>query len=67
LIDDKVTQCQQIVTSVIDFAVNQQVDGFLAPNVFNLRVVYDGRALAYSPGRALPLAGGTGKTVSCPF
>ena len=42
----------------------QHLQNVVAPNVFNPRVVYDGRALAYSPGRVLPLAGGTGETVS---
>ena len=42
----------------------QHLQNVVAPNVFDPRVVYDGRALAYSPGRALPLAGGTGETVS---
>ncbi|KAF8811942.1 argonaute-like protein [Phlegmacium glaucopus] len=42
----------------------QHLQNVVAPNVFNPRVVYDGRALAYSPGRVLPLAGGTGETFS---
>jgi eukaryotic translation initiation factor 2C len=41
----------------------QHLQNVVAPNIFNPRVVYDGRALAYSPGRALHLAGGTGETV----
>ena len=45
----------------------QHLQNVVAPNLFNPRVVYDGRALAYSPGKALPLAGGTGETVSHPF
>jgi len=42
----------------------QHLQNVVAPNIFNPRIVYDGRALAYSPGRALPLAGGTGETFS---
>jgi eukaryotic translation initiation factor 2C len=42
----------------------QHLQNVVAPNIFNPRVVYDGRALAYSPGRALSLAGGTGETFS---
>jgi eukaryotic translation initiation factor 2C len=42
----------------------QHLQNVVAPNIFNPRVVYDGRALAYSPGRTLPLAGGTGETFS---
>jgi eukaryotic translation initiation factor 2C len=45
----------------------QHLQNTVAPRIFNPRVVYDGRALAYSPGRALPLAGGTGETVSSPL
>jgi hypothetical protein len=42
----------------------QHLQNVVAPNIFDPRIVYDGRALAYSPGRPLPLAGGTGETVS---
>lgn len=42
----------------------QHLQNVVAPNQFNPRVVYDGRALAYSPGKALPLAGGTGESFS---
>ena len=45
----------------------QHLQNVVAPNLFNPRIVYDGRALAYSPGRVLPLAGGTGETVSFLF
>jgi hypothetical protein len=44
----------------------QHLQNVVAPNIFHPRIVYDGRALAYLPGRPLPLAGGTGETVS-PF
>jgi len=36
----------------------------VAPNIFFPGMVRDGRAVAYSPGRPLPLGGGTGETVS---
>jgi len=42
----------------------QHLQNVVAPDIFNPRIVYDGRAIAYSPGRALPLAGGTGETFS---
>jgi eukaryotic translation initiation factor 2C len=42
----------------------QHLQNVVAPNIFHPRIVYDGRALAYSPGRPLPLAGGTGETFS---
>jgi eukaryotic translation initiation factor 2C len=45
----------------------QHLQNVVASNIFNLRIVYDGRALAYSPSRALSLAGGTGETVSLLF
>ena len=45
----------------------QHLQNVVAPNIFHPRIVYDGRALAYSPGRPLPLAGGTGETVSLLF
>ena len=45
----------------------QHLQNVVAPNIFHPRIVYDGRALAYSPGRPLHLAGGTGETVSSPF
>ena len=45
----------------------QHLQNVVAPNIFHPRIVYDGRALAYSPDRPLHLAGGTGETVSSPF
>ena len=45
----------------------QHLQNVVAPNIFHPRIVYDGRALAYSPGRPLPLAAGTGETVSLLF
>jgi len=33
----------------------QHLQNIVAPDIFHPRIVYDGRALAYSPGRPLPL------------
>lgn len=34
------------------------LQNIVAPSIFHPQIVYDGRALAYSPGRPLPLTAG---------
>lgn len=42
----------------------QHLQNVVAPNIFGPRIVYEGRALAYSAGRPLPFTGDIGETVS---